>query len=101
MLPYLISRCVCVLVIEPFFRSHRLATTTYVDPMLEPTAILLKGWLHLGAQAILHSIRVFHVLSLILRLTIYACFLFKVKIQSGNVWFYSKSQTISGFLQTP
>ena len=53
----------CVLVIEPFFRSHRRATTTYVDPMLEPTAILLKGWLHLGAQAILHSIRVFQGVS--------------------------------------
>ena len=78
----------CVLVIEPFFRSHRLATTTYVDPMLEPTAILLKGWLHLGAQAILHSIRVFQVVSLILKLTILACEVSKVEIQSGNVWFY-------------
>ena len=74
MLPYLISRCVCVLVIEPFFRSHRRATTTtYVDPMLEPTAILLKGWLHLGDQAILHSIRVFQVVSLFFIITILAC----------------------------
>ena len=53
--------------------------------MLEPTAILLKGWLHLGAQAILHSIRVFQVVSLILKLTILACEVFKVEIKSGNV----------------
>ena len=68
--------------------------------MLEPTAILLKGWLHLGAQAILHSIRVFQIVSLILKLTILACLVFKVEIHSDKVWLLAKRQTTISFANT-